>query len=173
MPAQLPSSLFSALGVYPDRVGANGACPGPVGMLILVFLRFLNLELTTDNLKLRLSPNSNHSRRSARLARKSNHSRTSAKTGGWGASCKMSSPITLLFSSTMLTMLSIEIVGAPTFPFLHAAKGKPKKRRPLRKAAATEAAERPARVHEKEREVAVSATLALLVCPFFRVCTYK
>jgi hypothetical protein len=31
-----------------------------------------------------LSPNSNHSRTSARVARKSNYSRTYAKTGGWG-----------------------------------------------------------------------------------------
>jgi len=52
----------------------------------------------------------------------------------------------------MLTMLSIEIVGRADIPFLHAAKGKPKKRRPL-ESAATEAAERPRAVHEKEREV--------------------
>jgi hypothetical protein len=34
----------------------------------------------------------------------------------------MCSPITLLFSSTMLTSPLSTIVGAPTFPFLHAGK---------------------------------------------------
>ncbi len=66
------------------------------------------------------SRNSNHSRTYESFSRNPNHSRTYAKHGGGGAFCKMSSPITLLFSFTMLTSLSITIVGAPTFPLLHA-----------------------------------------------------
>ena len=41
-------------------------------------------------------------------------------TGVGGPFCRVSSPITLLFSSTMLTTLLYDIVGAPTFPFRHA-----------------------------------------------------
>jgi hypothetical protein len=78
------------------------------------FRLFLNLKLTTDHLKLH---NPNHSRTYAREARKSNHSRTYAKTGGWGPSNQMASPITLLFSSAMLTCKLSVIVGAPTFSF--------------------------------------------------------
>ncbi len=46
---------------------------------------------------------------------KSNHSRTSAKTRGWGSSIQTCWPITLLFSSAMLTSKLSAIVGAPTF----------------------------------------------------------
>ena len=75
------------------------------------------------------SRNSNHSRTSEKFSRKSNYSRTYAKTGGGGGvSCKMSSLITLLFSSAVLTMKLSTIVGAPTFPFLRARKDRPKNR---------------------------------------------
>jgi len=82
---------------------------------------YTNFQPSTLNFEPLFSPKSNHSRTSAKAARKSNYSRTYAKTGGWGhlLSCKMCSAITLLFSSAMLTTISIEIVGAPTFPSLH------------------------------------------------------
>jgi hypothetical protein len=42
------------------------------------------------------------------------------KQGGGGSSSKMCSPLTLLFSYDMVTKQLSTIVGAPTFPFLHA-----------------------------------------------------
>ncbi len=114
----LPSS---ALGVYPDPLGANGACPGPVGMSIPAFLRLLNselstfnfepvhssllpsdLKLNTDNCKLRKS---NHSRTYAPFSRKSNHSHTYAKPWGWGVPFLMKRfLLTRLFSFPVLTI---------------------------------------------------------------------
>jgi len=105
------------------------------------------------------SRNSNHSRTYESFSRNPNYSRTYAKHGGGGAFCEMSSPITPLFSFTMLTSLSISIVGAPTFPFLHVAdtfRWPPEGGR-----------------YRAKEQVAVSATLALLDYHFFRVCTYK
>jgi hypothetical protein len=77
-----------------------------------------NWALLTVDCELLFSPNSNHSRTSERVARKSNYSRTYAKTGGWGASCKICSPITLLFSFDVLTTQLRTIVGAPTIACL-------------------------------------------------------
>jgi len=94
--------------VHPERVRRGGRVEGSLR------------PLATSHSS--LATKSNHSRTSARVARKSNYSRTSAKTGGGGTSNQMCSPITLLFSSTMLTSPLSTIVGAPTFPFLHAGK---------------------------------------------------
>jgi hypothetical protein len=124
MPAQLPSSLFSALSAS----SANSA-------LILNFLRFLNFELSTGHPvkdahperarrggrvegSLRPSPKSNHSRTYARLARKSNYSRTYAKTGGWEGLLQDA----LAYNSFVFFgyVNQFIIVGAPTFSFLHA-----------------------------------------------------
>ena len=58
---------------------------------------------------------------SRKAARKCFVSPTYAKTGGWGY-LQMCSPITLLFSVTMLTSQLSEIVGAPTISFLYATK---------------------------------------------------
>jgi hypothetical protein len=91
---------------------------GAPGSLVSIFPRFSDFVLATSHSS--LATIFNHSRTYARRARKSNHSRTYGKHGGGGAFCEMSSPITPLFSFTMLTILSIAIVGAPTFPFLHA-----------------------------------------------------
>ena len=83
--------------------------------------RFLSFELSTFNFELP-SRNSNHSRTYESFSRNPNYSRTYGKHGGGGPSCKMSSPITPVFSFTMLTILLIAIVGPPTFPFLHASR---------------------------------------------------
>jgi hypothetical protein len=50
------------------------------------------------------------------------------KQGGGGSSSKMASPLTLLFSYDIVTKQLSTIVGAPTFPFPHARKDKPRNR---------------------------------------------
>jgi hypothetical protein len=81
-----------------------------------------NFEPSTFDFEPLFSPNSNHSRTYVRHARKSNYSRIYAKTRGWGSFIQMHSPITLLFSSTVLTSRLSIIVGAPTFPEKHSHK---------------------------------------------------
>jgi hypothetical protein len=61
------------------------------------------------------SANSFVSPTSRKIARKCFVSPTYAKTGGWRSSHQMASPITLLFSSAVLTCKLSTNVGAPTF----------------------------------------------------------
>jgi hypothetical protein len=65
---------------------------------------YKNFQPSTFNFEPSFSPNSNHSRTSRPFARKSNYSRTYARQGVGVPSRKMCSPITPLFSFTMLTI---------------------------------------------------------------------
>ena len=112
---------------------------------------YTSFEPSTFNYEPLFSPKSNYSRTYEPLSRKSNDSRTYAKTGGWGSPNQMCSPLTLLFSSTMLTNKVSTIVGAPTFAFLCGTKDKPKNRSEDRPLQRRESYQRPATSDQEAR----------------------